>query len=800
MMFKLSSFGPALRAFSGAMMLLALFQLSAAAQSAGGKKVYDIIKSFQLTGGSATVNNLTLKRDRGTMTFTGTFYFTPPMQGFVTGAVFIGAGKFRAEVPPSEFEKDNVRRLLDADVVESDFRTAVLRFSDDTFSIIGKGAQPGAAAPEEAVKLAADHEPRALRESGINYSARLAQSLLNNEPGVFVATFDGGKRGRFTFLVDPMTRIPTTAFGINAGEAVLVYEYQRAMFSDEVWLAAYSEADYQRGVGQYSNLFDLVDVTGYKMTVDLTSPKERIAVKSAIRMVARFPGLQAINFNLGENLVDFEDQRAKKQIKVKSVMSGGQPLAFAQDEREGGFTVFLDKPTKAGEELEIEVDAAGDFIRQPTNIDHAHYPRSNSAWYPRHGYLDRSTFEMKFLHTKKYKIAAVGTRTLEEAVPEGKDLMQTVYSMKDNVALVTFAMAPWERHVEEIKWDKGGKPIPLEFSSMPGAYASIKEDFILAELNNSVRFFHALFGDYPYEKFGASFHPYGFGQGFATMLMIPATDRASKYTYAFVSHETAHQWWGNIVAWRSYRDQWLSEGFAEYSGMLYTSFRENPKAAQSLIDQARRIIKDPPVTTTGIGKGKVNDLGPIILGHRLNTSKSAGAYQDLIYQKGALVLRMMHFLFSNPSDGTDQAFFDMMKDFVNRYRDKEASTDDFRVVANEHFVKTPIAKKYNIRDLNWFFEQWVYQTNMPSYRLEYEIKEGSGGGVEVVGNVIQENAGEKWFMPMPIVFRFGGDKTAKGTVAAYGPKQSFKIPLPQRPAKVELDPDKWILSEKTETK
>ena len=40
-----------------------------------------------------------------------------------------------------------------------------------------------------------------------------------------------------------------------------------------------------------------------------------------------------------------------------------------------------------------------------------------------------------------------------------------------------------------------------------------------------------------------------------------------------MSHETAHQWWGNIVAWRSYRDQWLSEGFAEYSGVLYTAIR-----------------------------------------------------------------------------------------------------------------------------------------------------------------------------------------------------------------------------------
>jgi aminopeptidase N len=53
-------------------------------------------------------------------------------------------------------------------------------------------------------------------------------------------------------------------------------------------------------------------------------------------------------------------------------------------------------------------------------------------------------------------------------------------------------------------------------------------------------------------------------------MMIPAADRDSKYTYVFIAHETAHQWWGDMVSWRSYRDQWLSEGFAEYSGILYT--------------------------------------------------------------------------------------------------------------------------------------------------------------------------------------------------------------------------------------
>ena len=73
------------------------------------------------------------------------------------------------------------------------------------------------------------------------------------------------------------------------------------------------------------------------------------------------------------------------------------------------------------------------------------------------------------------------------------------------------------------------------------------------------------------------------------MMMLPPADVEDKHAHAFIAHETGHQWWGNIVAWRSYRDQWLSEGFAEYSGILYAGKRdrERDKAAADLIREGR---------------------------------------------------------------------------------------------------------------------------------------------------------------------------------------------------------------------
>jgi aminopeptidase N len=284
------------------------------------------------------------------------------------------------------------------------------------------------------------------------------------------------------------------------------------------------------------------------------------------------------------------------------------------------------------------------------------------------------------------------------------------------------------------------------------------------------------------------------------MLMIPSTDRANKYTYSFIAHETAHQWWGNIVAWRSYRDQWLSEGFAEYSGILYTGLRDSRGAREDLLGQLRSSLKDPPVTLTGVGKGRLVDVGPIILGHRLNTSKTFGAYQALIYNKGALVLRMLHFMMSNPSTGQGQAFFDMMTDFVERYRNKTASTDDFRAVVNEHFAKTPIAKKYGMTNLNWLFRQAVYQSELPSYEMQYKVTTQPDGKVLLSGTITQKNAGENWVMVLPVKVGFGGDKAGMGTVIVQGPSTPFQIPLPAAPSKVQLDPDRWILAESISTK
>jgi hypothetical protein len=770
---------------------------------------YQAVKAFSLAGGAVDVTNFTLAREQTSMTFTGTFYLTAPVSGHVTGAVFIGQGSFHADPPASSYEKDNIRRMLGADVVESDFHTAVIRMTDDTAALIQQATAAGGpvrtlaagAMPPQATDLAAKFDTRVLHDTGLNLPARLALSLANEEtPGVFFAEFDGGRRGRFDVIEDMQGRVPASTFGIDGGEKGLVFTSQPATGVNDVWEAFYSKADLARGTAVYGDSFNLVDITHYDVDADVRSPGSHLGLKVHMDMKALAPHLRMIPFRLGESLGTFGDARLKKQLRVKSAKVNGQDAPFVQEDWEGGFSILLPQAVETGATLGLDVTADGNFMNPDTSAEYF-YPASNEAWLPRHGELDRATFDLAFHSNKRHKVASVGTRVSEGADPSDKDAVLTKYTMPEPIALATFAVGQFQRSERMVNWEKGGAPIPIEFNGIASNTAQINSNFMLDEMDNAVRYFAFYFGKYPYPAFRAAIHPYPFGQGFATFLMLPPADANNVAVYQFISHETSHQWWGNIVAWRSYRDQWLSEGFADYSGMLYAAARDKTGQAFRLITNARDALLQAPRTTLGIGSGKLNDIGPIILGRRLIGSKTTNAYQTLVYSKGALVLRMLHFLLSNPSTGDDKgAFFATMTDFVTKYRNGAASTDDFKSIASAHFAPSPIAQKYGLSNLDWLFDEYVYDTPLPSYTLEYALADQPDGSCMVTGTLHQDNVPNKWAMFLPIVFTLKGGAVARTSVAAIGPASTVQLKLPSHPQKVELDPQQWILSEKTTVK
>ena len=85
--------------------------------------------------------------------------------------------------------------------------------------------------------------------------------------------------------------------------------------------------------------------------------------------------------------------------------------------------------------------------------------------------------------------------------------------------------------------------------------------------------------------------------------------------------------------------------------------------------------------------------------------------------------------------------------------------------------------------------------------MEYSIESDEGGKAVVAGKTMQENVPKHRFMPLPLILKLPGNQQTRTVVWAVGPETEIEIPpLPMKPDSVELDPDWWILSEKTETK
>jgi hypothetical protein len=781
-----------------ALSIATTMQVAAQQVSRPEAPLYEKLKKFELRG-KVSVSNLTLKRDRAVMVFNGDFYFAAPVNEKIAGAVFMGEGTFRAEAPNLPFEKEYMKRFINADVAESDFHTAVLRFSDDTYGIIGKGADSSAEVPHEAQKLATELDERMLKETGANVSARLLLSLSNNEPlGIFLAQFDKGRRGRFTYLVDPQARLLGSAFEINGGEKVLLFAYSSSSYTNDLWIATYSEQDFEKKQVRYSDEFDLIAPLQYKMEIDVREARRILKTKMRIDCESLVDNLTVIPMTVNEGLTAFDNKRLRESMRMLYAKQNGQDIAFIQEDWETGLTLVLPRPMKKGEQFNIELSLEGDYVSNQRTLENNYYPQDNTGWFPKHGYLKRSKFDLIFRHSKLDHIASVGKLIREEGWPDSKDDRLTEFRMDTPVSFATFAAGRLERKTEKRKLGFG--EMSLDFYSIPASVGAVKESFMLAEMGNALDFFSQYFGPYPYGDFRATVHPFNVGQGFATLLLLPSAEKAgeaNRDVFSLIAHETSHQWWGNIVAWRSYRDQWLSEGFAEYSGMLYTGFRDSKKSERELIKEARFNLEQVAKGDRGV-LGKVAEVGPLIFGERLNTRLMQNAYESLVYAKGALVLRMLHFLFTDPNTGKGDAFFQMLADFVKRYQGQAATTEDFVQVASEHFAKSPIGRGLGLRDLNWFFNQWVYEAKYPSYRLEYGIEEANGKFI-LSGTIFQENAGPGWFMPLPITVKFGNQE-GRLLLHANGPQTAFKRELPSKPSSVELDPDYWIFSEKTSTK
>jgi aminopeptidase N len=328
----------------------------------------------------------------------------------------------------------------------------------------------------------------------------------------------------------------------------------------------------------------------------------------------------------------------------------------------------------------------------------------------------------------------------------------------------------------------------------------------------AVRYFEALFGPFPYSRLALSQIPGNFGQGWPELVYLPSLSflpsstrsqlagRASDLEeQVFVPHEIAHQWWGNEVGWKTYHDQWLSEGFATYAGALeLTLEKDGEQDFHKLMLGYKRDLLSRNKSGETVESG-----GPIWLGERLSNSLNPTGYDAIVYKKASWVLHMLRMLVIDPEPAgaarprrtaaaqPDERFFKMLRDFAAAYRGQSPSTEDFVRLA-EKYMTPPADLDHNHR-LNWFFEDWVFGVGIPAYHLRVTTRRLPSGKYAIQGDIEQSDVPDSFEMPVPLVAIYAKDKVVPlGRVVVTDSGGRFKFTVSDKPTRVEIDQDEIL--------
>jgi len=214
----------------------------------------------------------------------------------------------------------------------------------------------------------------------------------------------------------------------------------------------------------------------------------------------------------------------------------------------------------------------------------------------------------------------------------------------------------------------------------------------------------------------------------------------------FLAHEVAHQWWGQAVGWRNYREQWLSEGFAQYFAALYVREARGERAFGRVLAWLHRWAQ--------AGRGR----GPISLGLRAGEVEEDGRrFTAIVYSRGAYVLHMLRALVG------DASFQTLLRRYLAAWKFRRAGTDDLRAVA----------EAVSGLDLERFFEQWVRGDGEPDLRYRVLGPTRGKGAVRIV----VEQVGEVFDVPVDVSVEYADGRRAVQLLRVSGPREEVELPL-----------------------
>jgi hypothetical protein len=303
------------------------------------------------------------------------------------------------------------------------------------------------------------------------------------------------------------------------------------------------------------------------------------------------------------------------------------------------------------------------------------------------------------------------------------------------------------------------------------------------EVASAFAFFTSRFGPPPLKQLTVSPIPGRFGQGFpgliylSTLAYLRPQDRpnvTNRGTQLFFSellhaHEVSHQWWGNVVTTDGYQDNWIMEGLANYSALMYLEKKKGTRALEDVLEDYKRDL------LTKLPDGKtIESRGPITWGLRLESSQAPMAWQTITYNKGAWIFHMIRRMLG------ETAFQEMLTTLVKRYKFQSISVAELQAL-----IAGFLPKDFPDPKLDSFFENWIYDVGVPALKLTYSVK-GKAPNVVVTGSVNQTEVSDRFTAYAPVEITTARGKIVKWV--ATGESSGFTVKLPAPPTKVTLDP------------
>ena len=434
--------------------------------------------------------------------------------------------------------------------------------------------------------------------------------------------------------------------------------------------------------------------------------------------------------------------------------------------------ISLSGPTRANQRSQYTVryrgiPATGLIIGPNKHGDRTffsdNWPNRARNWLPTidHPY-DKATSELIVTAPDHYQVVSNGLKIEETALPDGMLLTHWKQSVPIATWLYNLGVARFAvQHVD----DYMGKAIQtwVYYQDRDAGFY----DFAVPT-KQVLEFYGDRIGPYSYEKLAnIQSNSVGGGMEAATSIFYGDNSVTGERTTRWrnvIIHEIAHQWFGNAVTEYDWDDVWLSEGFATYFTLL---FREHQYGRDDFVqgllesrDRVRSFYEENPEYR--IVHDDLGDMSRVTSSHT--------------YQKGGRTLHMLRGVIG------DDAFWSGIQDYYRRYRDKNATTDDFRRAMEEA----------SGRDLTEFFHQWLYQGGA----LEYEggwSYDSRSGTLEVELNQVQ-NDGYSFKMPVPLgLYSAEGGEPRIELLQVNDMTNRFTISVDREPESVVLDPDTWVL-------